>query len=309
MDILAFRSHLLKTIRSYFESESLDEVTTPLLRDTGSVEVHLDSIKTQGYPGYFLQTSPEYAMKALVAKYRRSIYQICPAVRASENSSKHRIEFQILEWYRCGYDLSDLLEDLQALLDYIRDALSTKFELNIDFSQIETITYKQLFVERYGANPHRASVEQLRTLAGNLGLTHLGKDAIESDYLDGLFAGGIEPRLQAPVIVTEYPSCQSALADISTNQAGDEVSSRFELFANGLEIANAYQELDDPIELERRFDEHNRQRSILGKTRMAIDEALLDSAGSVGVYSGVAIGIERLAMCLIGAESIEEVSL
>ena len=81
------------------------------------------------------------------------------------------------------------------------------------------------------------------------------------------------------------------------------------MFANGLEIANAYQELDDPIELERRFDEHNRQRSILGKTRMPIDEALLDSAGSVGVYSGVAIGIERLAMCLIGAESIEEVSL
>ena len=306
---MAFRSDLIKAIRYYFEVENIDEVTTPLLRETGSVEVHLDSIATQGFPSYFLQTSPEYAMKVVLAEYGRSIYQICPAIRSGENSRRHRIEFQLLEWYRCNYDLADLAQDLQKLLSLIKEVLGEKFELKLDFSEIDKVTYKQLFVEFYGINPHCSSAHELRNLAVHMGLSHLGEDASESDCLDGLFAGGIEPELRSPVIVTEFPSCQAALAEITINQSGDEVSSRFELFANGLELANAYQELDDPTELEQRFNDYNRQREIFGKAEMLLDKALLNSVGSIGTYSGIALGVDRLAMCLLGAESIAEVTL
>ena len=309
MDILAFRSDLARAIRSYFESEEVQEVTTPLLRDTGAVEVHLDSVATQGFPGYFLQTSPEYAMKIVVAKYGRSVYQICPAIRAGEMSHRHRIEFQMLEWYRYKYELAELVDDLRKLLLHVMDFLGDRFELKVDFSDIGKVSYKQLFVERYGANPLVASTVELRRLAARSGLTHLAGDSSDSECLEGLFTAGIEPSLQAPVIVTDFPSCQAALAEIQTNLAGDKTSSRFELFANGLEIANAYQELDDVVELERRFGEYNSQRQILGKAEMLLDEVLLDSMGSIGTYSGIALGIDRLAMSLLGVDSIAEVTL
>ena len=309
MDILAFRSDLARAIRSYFESEEVQEVTTPLLRDTGAVEVHLNSIVTQGVPGYFMQTSPEYAMKVLVAKYGRSIYQICPAVRAGEMSRRHRIEFQMLEWYRYKFELADLANDLQKLLRHVMELLDAGFELKVNFSDIGQVSYKQLFIDCYGTNPHRASARELGRLAVQAGLTHLAGDASESDFLDALFAACIEPGLQTPVIVTDFPSCQAALAEIRTDQEGDEISSRFELFAKGLEIANAYQELDDAVELERRFGQYNHQRQLLGKADMALDTSLLDATGSIGTYSGIALGIDRLVMSLLGMDSIAQVTL
>ena len=309
MDILAFRSDLVKSIRQYFESEKVEEVTTPLLRETGAVETHLDSVTTQGLPRYFLQTSPEYAMKVIVAKYGRSVYQICPAIRAGENSQRHGVEFQLLEWYRYKYDLAEIADDLQKLLLHIMEFLGDKFALKADFRKIYKVSYKQLFVERYGTNPLVASSRELRRLAAQSGLTHIAGDSTESECLEALFAAGIEPSLQAPVIVTDFPSCQAALAEIRTNQVGDKISSRFELFASGLEIANAYQELDDSVELEQRFFEYNHQRRILGKAEMRLDRALLDSMGSIGTYSGIALGIDRLAMSLLGMDSLSKISL
>ena len=284
-------------------------MTTPLLRDTGSVEVHLDSIRTDGEPSYFLQTSPEYAMKTLVANFGRSIYQICPAVRGEEHSHRHRLEFQMLEWYRCQYKLSEMAGDLRALLMHVAALLRPDHELEVEFDRVPEVTYKELFMRTFGVNPHQVKSNDLAMLAQRNGLTHLARGGDVSDYLDGLFASVIEPRLEKPVIVRDYPACQAALSQITKNLDGDNVSARFELFVNGLEIANAYYELDDGDELQQRFAEFNQQRLMLGKPTMEVDQKLLESTGSIGDYSGIALGVDRLAMVLLGCTSIEEVIL
>lgn len=309
MDILVFRNDLVRAIRSYFHDENVLEVTTPLLRESGAVEVHLDSVRTVGEPGCFLQTSPEYAMKALVAKYGYSIFQICPAVRGGEQGSRHRVEFQMLEWYRRGFELGDLASDLRRLLNHIGRTLEHDHELNVGLSNVAEVSYKHLFVDAYGINPHQATRHELSKLATRMGLTHLAADCNDADYLDGLFAAGIEASLEEPVIVTDYPACQAALAEVRVDAAGDMVSTRFELIMCGLEIANAYQELDDHRELQERLGEFNRQRQQLGKVYMEPDRELLAATGSIGTYSGIALGLDRLAMVLLGLDSIDQVTL
>jgi len=142
-----------------------------------------------------------------------------------------------------------------------------------------------------------------------MGLTHLAADCNDADYLDGLFSAGIEASLEEPVIVIDYPACQAALAQVRADAAGDMVSTRFELIMGGLEIANAYQELDDHRELQERLGEFNRQRQQLGKVYMEPDRELLAATGSIGTYSGIALGLDRLAMVLLGLDSIDQVTL
>ena len=248
-------------------------------------------------------------MKTLVANFGRSIYQICPAVRGGEHSHRHRLEFQMLEWYRCQYKLSEMTGDIRALLMHVAELLRPNHELKVDFDRVPEVTYKQLFMRTFGVNPHRVKSNDLEILAQRNGLTHLARSGDLSDYLDGLFASVIEPTLEEPVIVREYPACQAALSQITKNLEGDDVSARFELFVNGLEIANAYHELDDSDELQQRFAEFNQQRGMLGKPTMQVDQKLLESTGSIGEYSGIALGVDRLAMVLLGCKSIEEVIL
>lgn len=279
-------------------------MTTPLLRQYGVSDIHLDSIAVDDLG--FLQTSPEYAMKILLANYGCSIFQICPAFRAAETGRYHRTEFQMLEWYRCEFNLADLADDLTALLQVVHRQLATRYPLATSFEDIRRLTYQELFQAHHQINPHTASVASLKKRMTKATSSHLGPQAMAGDYLDVLW-NDVEKSLQTPTIVTGFPACQVALAETHTQENGQRVSTRFEFYAGGLELANAYQELRDPVELERRFAENRDIRRRLGKPDMADDPDLLAALSQMPRCSGIALGIDRLAMLLLGKENIAEV--
>ena len=245
-------------------------------------------------------------MKRLLASGSGSIYQICPAFRAGELGSKHNTEFSMLEWYRVGYSLEELVAEVATLL-----------QQTLDVSQVQTsefrfTTYRELFTSRFDVNPHDAGIETLRGLifAENLTADHIDNiddDATRNECLDLLFASCIEPGLDEPTFVLEFPAGQAALAKIAANDQYDVVARRFELYWQGMELANGYDELTDPAELRQRFEKNNAQRVARGLIKMAPDKKLLASMSELPDCAGVAIGLDRLVMLLCGKTSIDEV--
>ena len=309
---IGFRAELLRAIREYFFQQSVMEVITPTLRRFGVTDPNLDNVSLQaGGQEMFLQTSPEYAMKQLLAETGASIYQLCPAFRGGESGSRHRMEFQMLEWYRVGFDLQMLADDLEALLKHATQALSASFNIsaNISTAPIQRCSYRDLFMERLGVNPHQATIDDLKAQAQTCQaseLNHLGEDALLEDYLDGLFATCVEPHLLAPTIVFDYPDCQAALAQLKVNAAGEQVADRFEFYAAGVEIANAYAELTDAEELRQRFLRHNQVRQERGQRQMPLDEGFLAAMPQMPDASGIALGMERLMMWLLGRGTLPQ---
>ncbi|MFT7219173.1 MAG: lysyl-tRNA synthetase class 2 [Candidatus Azotimanducaceae bacterium] len=273
-----------------------------MLRRFGTNDPHLASFVVPAFegdePGY-LQTSPEHAMKCLLENERRSMFQICPAFRRGEKGARHLVEFQMLEWYRCDYSLGELSEDLKALLAFI--ASDEQLRLSRDFEPPVTVTYRSLFEQHFGCNPHDLNRQELAKLSS---AEHLDESASSADYFDALFSSRIEPKLRSPTIVVHYPECQAALATVSKNNEGDMVSNRFELFFEGVELANAYHELGDSEELLRRFERNNEMRRALGLAEMEPDAELLNCVGNMPPCSGIALGVDRLIMVLLGMTSL-----
>jgi lysyl-tRNA synthetase class 2 len=278
------------------------------LRAAGASDLHLQNLTVElpGATGY-LQTSPEYAMKILLADYREDIYQICPAFRGGESGNRHLTEFQMLEWYRCGLSLVGLMDDLESLVNSVIADLAADFPLVLSAGRFRRVTYRELFEQSFGLNPHDAPRESLVQVASSVGLDHIGSDASVADCLDALFSTVIEPELAAPTLVFDYPAFQSALAEVGEGEQGDRVSRRFELFAGGLELANAYQELTDAEELRARFDENNRQRAQTDKPEVPADEELIEATSRMPACTGIALGMDRLAMVLLGEREISAV--
>tara|TARA_B110000967_G_scaffold209882_1_gene268292 strand:+ start:4385 stop:5224 length:840 start_codon:yes stop_codon:yes gene_type:complete len=276
-------------------------VTTATLRLAGSSETHLENIQV-GRQGY-LQTSPEYAMKCLLAEHRRSIFQICPAYRGGEIGRRHRVEFQMLEWYRCGHTLHELMDDLQAMLRHVSHQMGN-YGIQPISHAVDRYSYRQLFEKYLKVNPHLVAVEGLAGLVAPGVTAHLDEHSTLGDHLDAVFSDAIEPQLLAPTIVYDFPACQAALAETKRTSVGDLVSDRFELYVGGVEIANAYQELCDEQELTRRFAVNNQQRQATGKPIIADDMELLAVIDDLPRCAGVALGIDRLTMALRGLEDI-----
>ncbi len=299
------RATLLAAIRHYFHSEQVIEVVTPLLRDAGSSEVHLDNVAVPAL-GY-LQTSPEAAMKSLVAETGQSIYQICAAFRAGEMGDRHQLQFQMLEWYRVGFSLSSLMDDLERLLASIRTYCSSAdWDIELPNGRIPRISYDSLFQSTFEFSAHDADISQLQEAAAAARLSHLTGVSRRADLLDGLFSSRIEPSLGAS-IVFDFPACQAAMAELKNDAEGRQVADRFELYLGGLEIANAYQELRDRDQLSARMAENNQQRQTLGKARMPDDADLLEATAALPFCAGAALGIDRLLMVMCGAETITAV--
>lgn len=301
------RSKIYRTIRRFFDDRGVAEVTTPVLGASGVSDLHIQSLSlVDDGQSWFLQSSPEYSMKRLLASGSGSIYQICPAFRAGELGSKHNTEFSMLEWYRVGYSLEELVAEVATLL-----------QQTLDVSQVQTsefrfTTYRELFTSRFDVNPHDAGIEKLRGLifAENLTADHIDNiddDATRNECLDLLFASCIEPGLDEPTFVLEFPAGQAALAKIAANDQYDVVARRFELYWQGMELANGYDELTDPAELQQRFEKNNTQRVARGLIEMAPDKKLLASMSELPDCAGVAIGLDRLVMLLCGKTSIDEV--
>ena len=301
------RSKIYRTIRRFFDDRGVVEVTTPVLGASGVSDLHIQSLSlVDDGQSWFLQSSPEYSMKRLLASGSGSIYQICPAFRAGELGSKHNTEFSMLEWYRVGFSLEELVAEVATLLQQTLDVNQ------VQTSKFRFTTYRELFTSRFDVNPHDAGIETLRglILAENLASDHIDNiddDATFNECLDLLFTRCIEPGLDEPTFVLEFPAGQAALAKIVTNDHCDVVARRFELYWQGMELANGYDELTDPAELRQRFEKNNTQRVARGLIEMAPDKKLLASMSELPDCAGVAIGLDRLVMLLSGKTSIDEV--
>lgn len=288
IDTLRARAQLLVSTREFFQSRNVLEVETPVLSQAGVCEPYLRNLSTDisGHR-YFLQTSPEFAMKRLLCAGSGSIYQISKAFRDDEQGSIHNPEFTMLEWYRVGFDYHQLMDEVQALAS---DLLGIT-----DFAKI---TYQQAFDETLGIDPERATYSELENLAGAV----TGQTS-KNDLLDLIMSDKVLPKLPKAVFVYDYPANQAAMAKIR----GD-VAERFELVIDGVELANGYSELTDADEQEQRFINENKQRETLGLEPMAIDQNFL-AAMQQGLpeCAGVALGFDRLLMLASNKTSLADV--
>lgn len=301
---LAARAALLRGIRAFFDERGVLEVTTPLLGGVGVSDVHINNVSAAGGArDYFLQTSPEYAMKRLLAAGSGPIYQLAPAVRGGESGVRHNIEFTLLEWYRPGFGSGELMSEVESLVCRVV-GLDDGFECR---------RYKDLFISRFGVDPHAASIAELQSVAAREfadEVSHIvdhRDDATRNDYLDLMFSTGIERSLEVPVFVTDYPATQAALARTGSDADGAVVARRFELFWRGTEIANGYRELTDAAELRRRIEDNNAMRERRGLPRMDADEKLLAALPHIPECAGVALGVDRLLMLMLGKGNLDEV--
>lgn len=301
MDLL-FRSEILKAIRKYFYSTSVIEVVTPVLQKFASSEVFIESIEVENY-GY-LHTSPEHAMKHLLSKYKDSIFQICPVFRANEIGSFHKEEFQMLEWYRSSFDLTKLLEETENLLRFVLKEITANFDCAHLRFPFQKISYKSLFLNTFSENPHTVSLKKLFQLSRGLNIPNINHS--RSECLDFLFALKIQPKIVAPTFVFDYPVCQAAQSETSFDGKGEKVANRFELFIEGVELANAYQELRDPGELLTRFNDNNAIRRLHGKKEVPVDYQLLESLPLMPKCAGASLGIDRLMKIISGSPDINK---
>lgn len=297
-------------MRTFFEARSVLEVETPLLCQRTVTDPLLAAFESRyevagqsGYPPLYLQTSPEFAMKRLLASGVGSIFQITKAFRNGEVGRHHNPEFTLLEWYRVGFTLDDLQDEVELLLIQLARA----FKLDIS---VERTTYCKLFERYLGLHPLDVPLDALRLSAEKNGL-HDAQSICGNNrghWLDFLFSCLVQPELPVDVLfmVSRYPALLPSLA----RKAEDDPRwvERVEVFLGGMELGNGFHELIDPLEQEARFlsDLETRQREGLSSPEM--DDRLLDALRlGLPECSGIAIGLDRLLMVFTAASRIEDV--
>jgi len=312
-DILLERALMLKKIRAFFDDKNVVEVETPLLSHRSTTDPHLDSLQSRFRDSVcYLNTSPEYAMKRLLASWGQSIFQICKAFRDDELGTNHNPEFTLLEWYQPGYDMQTLMAELADLISIICLAAN-----NVAISRkpdFEYVSYQQAFENTVGINPHQTTTLECRavTLANDIEVPQgLGTDDDEiNDWLDWLLTQSVLPTFNQKgfTFLYDYPASQCSLAKVAANEQDILVAQRFELFYGENELANGFHELTDADEQLQRFKLENKARQKLGKKCGRIDEHFI-SALDHGLpdCSGVAMGLDRLLMVLTKTKTIEQV--
>ena len=296
---------MLHRIRAFFHERGVWEVETPLLSAGASTDPFLESFVTRyrgpgaaGGRDYYLQTSPEFAMKRLLAAGSGPIYQICKSFRNGEFGAHHHPEFTMLEWYQPGYNHHDLMDEVESLICAI-----------LGCGGAQRLTYKALFERHLGLDPHGSGIDELRQCATFHGIVLEGHDENDRDtWLALLLTHLIEPNLGAeqPLFVYDYPASQAMLARLSGGTPA--VAERFELYVGGVELANGFHELCDAGEQRQRFEKNQQARSAMGLPEVPVDGALLAALDSgLPDCAGVALGVDRLVMLAIGAASLSEV--
>lgn len=302
LEQLRARAGLLATLRRFFDERGVLEVETPLLCSAGITDPAIEPLIVSGGQSVagrqrYLQTSPEYAMKRLLAAGSGPIYQIARAFRDGEAGSRHNPEFSLLEWYRPGFDHHALMAEVA---DLVCACLGQR--------DWKTLSYRQLFLDSIDVDPFLAPLDELesRARAGH----DLGDLSGDRDFwLDLLLTHEVEPWLagQGLCFVYDYPASQAALSKIVTVD-GFEVGQRFELYIDGVELANGYHELTDASEQRARFVADNERRLAREQELRPVDELLL-AALDAGLpeCSGVALGVDRLLMLATGERDIRRV--
>lgn len=294
---------MLKDIRAFFDARDVLEVDTPLLASAGNTDPHTESLKTVfREQSYYLNTSPEFAMKRLLTAHGGSIYQICKAFRDDELGPMHNPEFTMLEWYRPGFDMQQLMDEVEALVRSLTDDPLDSFEC---------LSYGQAFEQYGGLNPYQATAEDCRECAIHYDIEQpIGLEDEKDEWLDWLLTQLILPSLPSDqfTFIYDYPASQCALARLKENENGVAVASRFELFYGETELVNGFHELSNAAEQRQRFEAENKNRISENKPAIKIDEHLL-AALEHGLpdCSGVALGLDRLLMVLTGVSLVDEV--
>ncbi len=294
---LQARAEFYRTIREFFAAREVLEVETPLMAARGVTDPYIQAF---GVDDKYLQTSPEYAMKRLLSAGCGSIYQICKAFRREEAGNFHNPEFTMLEWYRLGFDHLQLMDEVDSLMQAL-----------LHCAPAQRISYQDLFSKFLDINPHEVNIERLQSCAVQHGINLTATAAANltvTDWLQLLMSHIIEPQLTGaePWIIYDFPAAQAALAKIIPGKY--PVAARFEIYMQGIELANGYYELQDAKEQEKRFAADNAIRSEQKIHQMQPDERLV-SALTVGFpeCAGIALGIDRLLMLKLQTKSIAEV--
>lgn len=329
IEILKSRARLIAATRDFLVGRGYWEVETPILSRDVCVDAHLDPFVLDCLPGArsagrvaakremqheriasgfdrerfrYLQTSPEFAMKRLLAAGSGSIFQIAKVFRSDESGPLHNPEFTMLEWYRVGGDYRSLANEVQRLIETI-------FERACHGScpgVFRDLTYRQAFQEFADLDPFLIDESGLRARAATCGFASDATD--RDDLLNFLLVELVEPQLRKmPAVgLFDFPASQAALSKIDPQNP--DVAQRFEIYLHGIEICNGYQELTDAVELRRRNNVQNLKRVALGKQPLPNESKLLEAMeAGFPESAGVALGLDRLLMIALGCESVEPV--
>lgn len=306
------RAHVAAGVRSFFAARGYLEVETPYAVPTPGEEVHLATFATEriapdgARTALRLHTSPEFAMKRLLADGAGPIFQLARVWRNGEDSDLHAAEFTMLEWYRPGATLDDLMDETEALL---RAVLPPKVNCrgeDIDITTFERITMAHAFARHVGADLLRTA-DDAPALAAEAGVRLRDGETWE-DLFFRLLLARVEPAIGRgrPTFLTHWPAAQAALA--RRDPADPRVAERFELFACGMELANAFVELTDPVEQRARFHADRARRAALYPAETwPLDEAFLAAVGRLPPCAGIALGFDRLVMLAAGVSRIGDV--
>jgi lysyl-tRNA synthetase class 2 len=298
------RAEIIAKIRQFFRERDVLEVDTPLMSHYTITDPHVVGIPaiytalgSNEHQQMYLQTSPEYAMKRLLAAGSGAIYQICKAFRQGEVGRMHNPEFTMLEWYREGFDHHALMDEMDTLL-----------QLTLQVAPAERISYADLFQQHLGINPHYADEKMLALCASQKNISLSGTLPDRDAWLDLLWTHCIEPVVgsERPIFLYDFPASQAALAKVRHEET--PVASRFEVYFKGIELANGFHELQDAAEQATRFKRDSAFRAQQGLPEKSIDPRFLDALQhGLPDCAGVALGIDRLILLVLGCNRVAEV--
>jgi elongation factor P--(R)-beta-lysine ligase len=302
-DTLTLRARLNQLIREFFLERHVLEVETPMLSMAANTEPNIESFSTRfsghldaGSPERWLRTSAEFPLKRLIAAGIGDCYELGRVFRNGEAGRRHNPEFSMLEWYRLGWNLPQLIEETVALVRAALVLAGREADLHVS-------DYRQLFVDALGIDPFEASIDDLRVALGAIRIA--GDDLQRDDWLDLLLTHCIQPEFPPDriTVVHDWPASQCALARIRPGTPA--VAERFELYLGQHELANGYHELTDAAEQRARFESDNARRRARGQDVMPLDEHLLTALEKgMPECSGVAVGVDRLLMGMLDYEDI-----
>jgi lysyl-tRNA synthetase class 2 len=295
LEVLHGRSAMLARVRAYFAAQDVREVHTPVLSAAAVSDPHIESVAATPArgPRRFLQTSPEYPMKRLLAAGFGDCYQVCPVFRDGESGRQHNPEFTMIEWYRLDFGMAEMQHDVDRVL---RVACADVRDL----APARSVTYRDAIRDGSGIDCRKSSpAEVAAALAGRGIVPAEARDWDLDAWLDLLMGAVVGPALghDGPVFVEDYPASQAALARLRTERDGSQVAERFELYLDGVELANGFRELGDAAEQRQRFERDLAARAARGQACNPLDRNLLAAlAHGLPDCSGVALGFDRLVM-------------
>ncbi|KFN46262.1 hypothetical protein N790_08790 [Arenimonas malthae CC-JY-1] len=302
---LRLRADLYALIRRFFAERGVLEVETPVLSMAGNTDPNIESFtlqfegpKSAGAATRWLRTSPEFPLKRLLAAGIGDCYELGKVFRNGEAGARHNPEFTMLEWYRVGWTHHQLMDETAELL---KAALALAGRR----ATVRDTSFRQLYLDKFGFDPMTAPEEELRSPLGVYDIDPAG--LTRDDWLDLLMTHLIQPSIPASriLLVYDYPVSQCALAKIRPGQP--PVAERFEAYLGPLEMANGYHELTDPVEQRARFEADLARRRARNAAEPAIDERLLAALPKLPDCAGVALGVDRLMMALLGTDKLADV--